>query len=90
MRDHLQFSEHALDRMLDWDLDVGEIKAALDNGEIIEEYEDGSRLVLGRSGVRPLHMVIREDDMTETIFIITVYEPDPGRWDAAFRERRRP
>lgn len=44
-------------------------------------------LVLGRSGTRPLHVVIREGP--DTVFVITVYEPDPDRWDSAFLRRRR-
>ncbi len=83
----LLFSEHALDRMLEWNLDVADVEAALAACETIEEYEDQTRLVLGRSGVRPLHVVIRENEMTQTTFVITVYEPDPSRWDASFKNR---
>jgi hypothetical protein len=77
--------------MLEWRLDVMDVVAALGSCETIEEYEDGARLVLGRSDVRPLHLVVRvgDDDGTNesTLFVITVYEPDPLRWDPSFRRR---
>ena len=48
----VRFSEHAIDRMLEWGLDVDDVEAALAEGETIEDYADGSRLLLGRAGVR--------------------------------------
>jgi Domain of unknown function (DUF4258) len=83
----LRFSEHAIDRMLESEIEVDDVEAALAGGETIEDYDDGSRLVLGRSGVRPLHVVAADEDGVVTV--VTVYEPDPARWDAALRERRR-
>ena len=84
----LRFSEHALDRMLESDIDVEDVMAVLANAETIEEYEDGSRLVLRRAGVRPLHVVVAEDDTDGLASVVPVYEPDPARWDATFRQRR--
>ena len=46
----IRFSEHAIDRMLEWGLDVDDVEAALAEGETIEDYADGSRLSLGRAG----------------------------------------
>ena len=46
----VRFSEHAIDRMLEWGLDVDDVEAALAEGETIEDYADGSRLLLGRAG----------------------------------------
>jgi hypothetical protein len=86
----LLFSEHALDRMLEWRLEVADVEAATELGETIEEYEDGSRLLLGRSGLRPLDVVVDDVAPGVTTVVITVYEPDPERWDATFRERKRP
>lgn len=76
--------------MLHAGLRAHDVENALSGGETVEAYEDGARLVLGRSGARPLHVVVREDEETDTIFVITVYEPDPTLWDASFRTRRRP
>lgn len=88
MRERLRFSQHARDRMIGAALRSRDVEAVLTEGETIEEYDDGARLVLGRSGPRPLHVVVRDDETTGRIFVITVYEPDPGLWDAAFRRRR--
>ena len=84
----LLFSRHARDRMLDFHLDVSDVRAALDSAEVVEEYDDESQLVLGRSGIQALHLVIRALD--ELTFVITVYVPDPARWDPSFRRRIRP
>ena len=85
----LFFSRHARDRMLDFGLDVTDAATALASGETVEEYEDGTKLVLGRSsGARPLHVVVKE--LRGTTFVITCYIPDPARWDASFRHRMKP
>jgi hypothetical protein len=84
----VRFSEHAIDRMLEWGLDVDDVEAALAEGETIEDYADGSRLVLGRAGVRPVHVVVADEEPGGVCTVVTVYEPDPARWDPTFRERR--
>lgn len=85
----LRFSRHALVRMLDWQLDAADVRAGVEAGETIEDYEDGVRLVLGRAGVEPIHIVIR-DEQEEVSFVITVYKPDPTKWDASLRRRIKP
>lgn len=75
--------------MLDWDLDVADVATAYRDGETIEEYEDGARLVLSRAGVRPLHLVVRTSTPGEVVFVITVYQPTEERWEANFKRRRR-
>ena len=84
----VRFSEHAIDRMLEWGLDVNDVEAALAEGETIEDYADGSRLLLGRAGVRPIHVVVADEVPGGVCTVVTVYEPDPARWDPTFRERR--
>lgn len=84
----LHFSRHARDRMLDFGLSVSDVKASLASGEVIEEYEDESRLIFGRSGSRPVHIVVC--DVESWTFVITTYVPDPSRWDASLRRRIRP
>ncbi len=85
---YLRFSEHAIDRMLEQAIEVDDVETALDRGETIEDYEDVSRLVLGRAGVRPLHVVVAEDEREGSCTVVTVYEPDASRWDPTFRIRR--
>lgn len=90
----LVFRVHALRRMARRDISVGEVRQALGNGEITEAYPDDtpypSRLLLGWVGPRPLHVVVADDAGGGQTIVITVYEPDPVRWEADFRRRREP
>ena len=87
-QDQFRFSEHAIDRMLEWGVDVEDVEAALAGGETIEDYEDGGRLVSGRAGIRPLHVVVVEEEPGGLCTLVTVYEPDPAPWDPTLRQRR--
>lgn len=64
----------------------------LATGEDIEVYPSDmpypSRLLLGRSGVRPLHVVVSDNAQDLETVVITVYEPDPNLWSEDFRSRR--
>ena len=72
---------------------VDEVLRALEAGEIIEEYPGDkpypSCLILGRTAEgRPLHIVCAPVTAERKLVIITVYQPDPARWDPEFRQRR--
>ncbi|MBI4590585.1 MAG: DUF4258 domain-containing protein [Candidatus Rokubacteria bacterium] len=72
---------------------VDEVLRALEAGEIIEEYPEDkpypSGLILGRTAAgRPLHIVCAPVTAEGKLVIITVYQPDPARWDPEFRRRR--
>ena len=71
--------------MLQWDIDIADVISVLADHETIEEYDDGTKLLLGRSGVRALHIVTKDDGAV--VFVITVYEPDPLRWNPSFQRR---
>jgi hypothetical protein len=79
--------------MFQWRVGVADVRAVLETGDAIEEYPDDtpfpSRLVLGWRGGRPLHVVAADDPGTDQTVVITVYQPDPNRWEANFRTRRR-
>jgi hypothetical protein len=68
-------------------LDVSDVQQALASAEVVEEYDDECELLLGRSGIQALHLVVRR--LEEFTFVITVYVPDPARWDPSFRRRMR-
>jgi hypothetical protein len=62
---------------------------------IVEEYPDDrpypSVLVLGRTNEgRPVHVVCAYAPEDDQLIVITMYEPDPNRWDDEFRQRRKP
>ena len=93
-----EFSIHAQQERLEEDLDVTEIEAALVQGEILEAYPDDPRgescLVLGYADVKPIHAVlgwasIRGED-ENILRIITVYIPQPPKWNDPQTRRRRP
>jgi hypothetical protein len=45
--------------------------------------------VLGRTVEgRPLHVVCAPVPTERKLIIVTGYQPDPARWDAAFKRRR--
>jgi len=90
--ERLIFRVHAIQRMFQRGVTVDDVRQVLATGETIEKYPDDtpypSRLVLGRIGSRPLHVVFAENKAMREIIVVTVYEPDPDRWDGDFRRRR--
>ena len=73
-------------------IQVDEVVGALQAGEIIERYLQDrpypSCLVLGRTANgRPLHIVCAPVLTEHKLIIVTVYQPDPARWDAEFKGR---
>jgi Domain of unknown function (DUF4258) len=69
-----------------------DVNRVLVDGEIIQTYPDDtpypSRLMLGWSGQRPIHVVAADVDDEGATVIVTVYEPDLKVWDADFKRRR--
>ena len=74
-------------------IDEKVIKDVLENGETIEEYPEDvpfpSRLVLGWSDQRPIHVVAADDRESGEKIIVSVYEPDADQWDMEFKRRRK-
>jgi len=73
---------------------VAELERALLRCIVIEDYPDDRRgpscLVLGFSGVRPIHAVCAIKSEPEELFIITVYDPSkrPEKWTDRYRKRK--
>lgn len=86
-----EFSKHAVDQSILRQVSVQEVREAIANGEIIENYPEDkygpSCLILGftRAG-RPLH-IQSSHPSRPLVKIITLYEPDPVEW-IDFRVRR--
>jgi len=84
------YRAHAIKRMFERRISEEAVHAVLSTGEVIESYPNDtpypSKLVLGWTGNRPIHIVVAETN--ETDIVITVYEPDPERWDHQFKHRR--
>jgi len=71
-----------------------DIRHVLEKGETIEEYPQDkpypSRLVLGWGDERPIHIVAARNDLDEETIVVTVYVPDPAKWEDCFRRRKHP
>jgi len=89
----LAFRTHAIRRMFARRITVEDVRRAIERGEVIDRDPDDlpypSRLVLGRSGGRALHVVVAENRAADELIVVTVYEPDPALWRPGFRRRRK-
>jgi len=79
-----EFTQHAVDQSILRLISVQELREAIDNSEIIEEYPDDkygpSCLILGfTSKNRPIHIQYSYPSRP-LIKIVTLYEPDPKLW----------
>lgn len=86
------FPPYVLKRMIERNIPVDAVRDVLENGEVIEEYpadEPPRYLILGWSGVRPIHVVGEDDPVTGETIAVTVYEPDINLWKDNFTKRRR-
>jgi hypothetical protein len=90
-RKKILFLPHAITQMLRPErmITPEEIKDAIFNGEIIEEYPEDARgescLVLHVTG-RAVHVVC--SPKSEYLAIITAYIPVPEQWSADYKTRR--
>jgi hypothetical protein len=86
------FRVHAIQRMFERKVSVRNVSQALQSGEIIEDYSaempEPGRLILGFWGKRPIHVVTSENPETNEVTVVTVYIPDPNKWDKNFKGRR--
>ncbi|MDF1882968.1 DUF4258 domain-containing protein [Sulfurimonas sp. SAG-AH-194-C21] len=77
---HIYWQKHALGRMLERGIFRVDVKLAIENGIIIEKYEDdkpfASFLLAYIEGQKPLHVVASFDEKSKELYIITAYEPD--------------
>jgi hypothetical protein len=86
-----EFSKHAVDQSILRQISVQELREAIANGEIIEDYPEDkygpSCLILGFTQAgRPLHVQCSYPSRP-LAKIVTLYEPDPSQW-IDFRVRR--
>jgi len=87
-----EFTRHALDQSILRDITVQELREAMENGEVIEDYPldkyGRSCLVFGMTkSDRPIHIQCSHPSR-EIVKIITLYQPDPEQW-IDYKERRK-
>ncbi len=90
--DQFELSRHAVDQSLLRHIAMQELREAILNGEIIEDYPDDkygpSCLIFGKTNQgRPIHVQCSYPSRP-LIKIITLYQPALKLWEA-FRIRRR-
>lgn len=84
VKEQFEFSRHALDRTILRMISVREIREAIQQAELLEDYPDDkygpSCLLLGfTQGGRALHIQCSYPSRP-LVKIITVYEPDAAEW----------
>ena len=88
----LVFRVHAIAAMFERHISESDVQHILLTGKTIESYPDDkpypSRLVLGWRAARPLHVVVADNERDRESIIVTVYEPDPDRWETGFARWR--
>ena len=88
----LVFRLHALQRMYSRQISELDVRFAIENGEVIEDYKDDlpypSKLLSCRVGIKHLHIVVSLNNSDHETIVITAYEPDPHLWENNFKKRR--
>ena len=83
-------TQHSRKRFSERGIFLSDIIAAIDTGEIIEDYPEDhpfpSCLILGQSETKVIHVVASISD--EMINLITAYIPDSERWEADLKTRK--
>jgi len=87
-----ELSKHAVDQSISRQIRLQEIREAIANGQIIEDYPNDkyapSCLICGLTKTgKTIHIQISYPSRP-LVKIITVYEPDPQKWNNDFTIRR--
>lgn len=82
--DRFEFSKHAVDQTIIRSIGIDEVREAIRNGEIIEDYPDDKYgptcLIYGKTNEgRPVHVQCSYPSRS-VLKIVTVYEPEAERW----------
>lgn len=93
MQPKLIFRFHSLQRMFERNITHEEVIRVRAEGKEIEAYPTDqpfpSYLKLGMINGRPIHVVAANDSTENSQIIITVYEPDPSRWESGYERRKK-
>lgn len=89
----IEWSAHALRRMLERGIRRAEVKNVICTGEMIESYPSDSPypsfLLFGIHPKKPLHVVISIDTAQHQLFLITAYRPDEKHFQPDLKTRRK-
>jgi hypothetical protein len=85
------FSNHAVVQMFKRNISAEDVEQGVHLGEIIRNYPQDqpypSCLILFFTEDRPIHIVVSQDPVSQTCFIITTYIPDPTIWNPDFKSK---
>ncbi len=88
----LVYGVHAIQRMVKRRISHNDVRKVLAEGKEIESYPGDFphpiRLLPGWCGQRPIHVVAAENAADNETIIVSVYEPDPDRWESGFERRK--
>jgi hypothetical protein len=92
LSEQFEFSKHAVDQSIIRQIRLHEIVEAIANGQIIEDYPNDkyapSCLISGATQTgRTIH-IQSSYPSRPLVKIITVYQPDPNKWDNNFTVRK--
>jgi len=81
----ISYRIHALERLFERNVTCVELAEIIKNGQLVENYPNNipypSKLVLGSANNRPLHVVFTFNKENKSAVVVTVYEPDPRKWE---------
>ena len=87
-----ELSKHAVDQSISRRIRLQEIREAIFNGQIIEDYPNDkyapSCLICGLTKTDKTIHIQSSYPSRSLVKIITVYEPDPEKWNNDFTIRR--
>ncbi|MFN6483219.1 MULTISPECIES: DUF4258 domain-containing protein [unclassified Nostoc] len=91
--EQFEFSKHAVDQSILRQVQVQEIREVIANGQVIEDYPNDkygpSCLISGLTQARrPIHVQCSYPSRP-LVRIITLYQPDPQKWDENFTQRKK-
>ena len=90
---NVSWQKHSLQRMFERDISRQEVKIAILNGIIIEEYREDypfpSILLADVLGEKPLHVVVSYDAENAKCYVITAYEPDEQHFEEDLMTRKK-
>lgn len=87
----IYWTKHCLNRMNQRNILISDVKEAIDNGNIIEYYDEdypySSCLILGKSKSKKIiHIVCGIND--DMVYMVTVYYPDKDKWKNNMKRRK--
>jgi len=86
------FKDHAVIRMFERDIAKKEIIEVIEQGEVIERYEDDypypSCLIFKMVNNKPIHIVVANNGSENQKIIVTVYIPDNTNFEPDFKTRK--